>query len=436
MKYLRMLVGVLIACLLGACQLDGISTPVPTSGARISPIPTNPSGIGTAVKPQATEKTQLTPVGSPILNLWVPPQFNPNSTKPAGELLKNQLDSFKQANPGVEVRVRVKPVSGPGGLLESLIAASAAAPDSLPDLIALPQEYLEAAALKGLITPLDGLSSQIDDPDWYEYARQLGVVQGSSFGLPFAADALVIAYRPAQVSKVPTDWESITSVPTPLAFPGNDPAALFPMGLLISNGDTLQDTEGRPVLQEESLRMVLMAIQDAGRKGVFPTWTYQYKEDAQVWAAYRDNKVMAAITWISHFLTERPPDTSIVPVPSINAGAVSLASGWCWAVSTPHANRKASSVRLAEDLSSSEFLAKFSLASGYLPTRPSALAAWNDRSLQAMVSQVELAARAQPNYYLTGSLGAAVRDAVLQVLKDEVDPSQAAINAIQELKGP
>ena len=58
-------------------------------------------------------------------------------------------------------------------------------------MVALSRADLEVAALKGLVFPLDGVSTVIDEADWYDYARQLAMVQGTTFALPFAGDALV-----------------------------------------------------------------------------------------------------------------------------------------------------------------------------------------------------------------------------------------------------
>jgi hypothetical protein len=82
--------------------------------------------------------------------------------------------------------VRIKALDGPGGLLDALSAANAAAPLALPDLILLPRPQLETAALKGLLTPFDGLSASLNNGDWYDYARDLAQLQDSTFGLPLA----------------------------------------------------------------------------------------------------------------------------------------------------------------------------------------------------------------------------------------------------------
>ena len=103
----------------------------------------------------------------------MPPEFDPASSKPAGKILQSRLGEFTNRRPGVRIEVRVKETSGTGGLLDSLTTASAAAPQALPDLVALPRPELETAALKGLLHPFRDLSTPIEDPDWFEYARQL-----------------------------------------------------------------------------------------------------------------------------------------------------------------------------------------------------------------------------------------------------------------------
>ena len=56
-------------------------------------------------------------------------------------------------------------------MLDMLTTSSTAAPLALPDLIALPQHTLENAAIKGLLFPFDGLTSLMEDADWYEFAN-------------------------------------------------------------------------------------------------------------------------------------------------------------------------------------------------------------------------------------------------------------------------
>ncbi|MBE0695826.1 MAG: extracellular solute-binding protein, partial [Anaerolineaceae bacterium] len=341
--------------------------------------------------PTATiEQRQVTPTPTQVqvLTLWVPPDFDPASGTPAGLLLAERLREFTLQSGGVRVNVRVKAISGQGGLLESLSAASGAAPQALPSVIALPRADLEVAAIKGLVAPLDGISTVIDQPDWYDYARQLAMVQGTTFALPFAGDALVVAYRPARVVAPPADWDTVLRLGQPLAFPAGDGQALFVLALYQSIGGTVEDAQRRPTLQPEILSKVLQALADGEARGIFPSWLAQYETNAQVWQSYRDLRVNALVTWVSSYLSVLPPDTSAVPMPALVDTPLTLATGWGWAVADPVPERRELSIRLAEFLTEGSFMAKWTEAAGFLPTRPSAMAAWTNQSLKTLLSPV------------------------------------------------
>lgn len=371
-----------------------------------------------------------------VLTIWVPPQFDPESSAPAGALLKARLQEFENAHLGVKVNVRIKAETGPGSLLETLSTANAAAPDALPDLVSLPQADLEVAALKGLLTPLDGLVSGLDNSDWYSYARQLSLVQGSTFGLPFAGDAMVMMYRPAKIANPPADWASVLRLATPLAFPAADSESLFSLALYKEAGGKIEDAQRRPTLSVDMLTSVLEFYSNGARQGVFPyTWA-QLDSDEQSWQAYKDQRAQMVISWTSRYLSEKPADTSIKPLPANGDRSVTLATGWLWALSNPQSEHKALSAKLAEYLSDSEFLGKWTAAAGYLPTQPAALAAWTDQSMQAVLSQVVLSAEARPSSDLLGSIGSVLRDATLKALKGQDDARQAAQAAADRLKGP
>ncbi|MBI4927628.1 MAG: hypothetical protein HY835_07670, partial [Anaerolineae bacterium] len=160
------------------------------------PVPATPTPQGTPeVTPQPLTTPEVIPTATIVvpreLVLWLPPEFDPQAENLAARLLQQRLEQFEKEQ-GYAIKVRLKAIGGPSSLLESMAAASAAAPMALPSVVALPRPDMETAALKGMLVPLDGLSALIDDPDWYEYARELALVQGEAFGLPFAGDAQVL----------------------------------------------------------------------------------------------------------------------------------------------------------------------------------------------------------------------------------------------------
>lgn len=425
----------LVLLFTGCDALRQLPLPVRFPGQGGTPTPTLPAA-GLAATATHTPQPRSTPTAVKQITLWVPPEFDPANGTPAGALLSDRLEEFSRQNGGVEVEVRVKAASGPGGLLESLNAYSAAAPRALPQVVALSRADLESAAIKGLIFPLDGISTAIDQQDWYDYARQLAMVQGATFALPFAGDVLVVAFRPGKVAIQPVDLQSIYRLGQPLAFPAGDPQALFILSLYQSIGGTVEDPQRRPTLQPDLLSQVLKVLGDGEQRGIFPYWLSQYETSGQVWQAYRDQRVNALVTWVSDYLSSLPPDTIAAAMPALDDTPQALATGWGWAIADPLPERRALSVKLVEFLSDGDFLAKWTEAAGYLPTRPSSLAAWSNQSLKTLLSSVAVSAQARPSADLLASLGPVLEEAGLKVLKRESDPTLAAKAASERLAVP
>jgi len=380
------------------------------------------------------DQSTSTPAGPQILTIWVPPQFDPASDTPAGKLLQERIKTFSVENPGAEVRVRVKAATGNSGLLNSLSAASTALePSALPALVALTRTEMEAAALKGLIFPMDELTSVIDDPDWYNYAKELALIQGSTFGAPFAGDGFFLIYRPAKIGANPTDWQDILSRGQPLAFPANDTNGLVTLALYLSAGGTIVDSQNRLVLEPQTLTEVLTLFSEGAKQGSFPSWLSQYQTDAQVWQAYQDQSANWAITWSSRYLVDLPVDSTAVSLPPLGTDTVTIANGWMWTLTDPVPERRDLSASLAKYLTDSDFLSEWVPEMGYLPTRPSVLAAWQDQTLRSLIGQTVVSARIQPNEELLEVIGPILRDATLDVIERQIDPAQAAQAAQQRL---
>jgi len=418
----------LVSCTALPEWLPGMrSTPTPIPD--LTPTPTQAPVVDISPTPVSTLEL------SRELTIWLPPEFDPEGEGKASALLKQRLNEFSEAN-DVKIHVRLKAPAGPGGLVESLISSSAAAPMALPSLAALSRSDLESAALKGLLIPLEGTSTALQGDDWYDYARQLSRVQDTSFGLPFAGDALLVVYRPSMVTPSPASWEGILNIKQPFGFPVANQQALATIALYQSAGGEVVDAQGRPMVDTQRLSQVLALYQQAAQNGVFPTWLSQYDSEAQVWQAYEKGLINSALTWSSLFLANLPADTSALPMPSPSGGSLGLATGWNWVVTDPLPERRELTTHLAEWLVDPAFLGAWTEAAGYLPTRPSALMVWQDGSLKAVLSQVALSTRARPSNDILFILGPVVRDAVLSVIRMESDPVTAASTASQRISSP
>lgn len=378
-----------------------------------------------------TLQTTLTPNAAKIIRIWLPSQFSPAVTTSAGKLLQYRLDEFTARRPGVSIEVRLKSQEGPAGLLASLTTASAAAPQSLPDIVALPRPALEAAALKGLLHSFDGLSRNMEDNDWYENARQLAQVQNSVFGLPFACDALVIVYRTKILSTPPGDLKSLLKTNEILVFPASDPEELFILTLYLASGGQTTDNKGKPFLDGQIFTNVLMFLHEAQANGVMPTWLTQYQTFDQTWQVFTEQHANLVVSWSSDYLVSPIEDAAIASIPVLSGEPLNLSTGWVWAISSPRADALNLSVELAEFLSESSFLAQWSAAAGYLPPRPSSLSAWQNKTLIASADQIARSSMIYPSNDLLETIAVPFTKAVVQIMKNETDPQTAARQAVE-----
>lgn len=426
-----------LALLLGGCadwnlpQIPGLggASPEPTPAATLAP-------TSVPAAPATAAPTRMPQNDSPVLTLWLPPELDPNEDSEAGGLLRAQLAAFVEANPEVQVEIRVKALDGPGGLIESLSAASAAAPGAMPALIALPRTGLETAALKGLIYPLDDLSTVLDEDDWYPYARQLGQIQGTTFGLPIGGDALALVYRPSRMGTAPATWEALLGLGHPVAFVAADPQSYFTLNLYMMLGGRAEDEQRRPALQPEVLAEALKLYSDGAQQGIFPYSLSQVQTDRQAWQAYEDQLGQWLVTWSSIYLRNIPPESTLAALPTLEGKSLSLATGWVWAVSEPDEERRATSARLAEFLSDPAFLAEWDAALGLLPTRPSVLKQWQSASLKPALEEIITTAQVRPANDVMAGLAPALEAATLQVIKRESDAAEAARAAAERLAIP
>lgn len=425
-----------IFSLIAIVALLGCTTPpqvVLTPTSEPTPTPT----ISLPILTEEPDSSQNDPV---TLKIWIPPQFDPNNGSPEGNLLLARLEEFSTRRSNVRIETRVKDVEGAGGMIDTLITAGAAAPLALPDLIALPNHSLENAAIKGLLHPFDDLTNTMDDPDWFGFARQLSHVQNSTFGIPFAGDALIMVYRPSILGNPPLDWASSLDVSpessASLSFPAGDPDCLVTLLLYQSGGGAILDEENRPTLESIQLTEVLTYYHQAQQSSLMPYWLTQYETDDQSWSAYEENQTEMVITWSNRYLKNPPADSAGAPIPTADGTPFSLATGWAWALASPDPDRQVISAQLAEFLTTSAFLADWTTAGGYLPPRPSALSFWENAAMQTFLNQVAPSAQLIPSLDVLTTLSPILQRATVDVLKEQANPATAAEIAIGALNSP
>jgi len=410
---------------------------------QISPKPTLMQTDQTLTQePESTNTVEPPVVSSPEISelielvIWVPLQFDPQSGSPAGELLDQRISQFENQHKDVFVDVRVKPVSGPTGILESLSITNEAAQRAMPSITALSRSDLETADSQKLIYPFEKYSSKIDEDDWYQYARNLTMVGGGSFGLPFAGDTLVLLNRPEIIGGQPITWVDVFRRGEPLSFTGADPQALFVMSLYQASGGVLENTQRLPQLNLELLTQVFQLIADGSKSGTFPLWTTEFQKDSDAWTAYNELRSNWVVTWSTRYLQDLSSDTSLAVFPMIKETPVSIADGWVWCITDPNINHHPLSAELIEFLSAPEFLKSWAPAAGVLPVRPSSLVGWKNQDLINILGKVSSSAKVRPRNEVISILGPIFSEQVVLILSGKTTAPIAAQTVIDEVGNP
>jgi hypothetical protein len=340
------------------------------------------------------------------------------------------LDEFVARRPNLQLEVRVKTDDS---LINTLTTTRSAAPAVMPDLVALSRANLESATAKGLLHPLDGLTTLLDDPDWYAYARQMAHIQNTTFGLPFAGDALVlVGYR----SPLPSDWENLSEISdeTLFIFPAANPRSLFTLSLYLSAGGALQDNQGNLVLDENILTEILSLYSPDTESPFISPQVVNYETDEQAWNAFREQRGNLVVSWASRFLNEDTLPLVIGSLPGLETGQYTLATGWSWALAGSNPENQPLAIELADFLSDSEFLAEWTQAAGYLPTRPTALSSWDEAEEQMVLTQTAEAAALIPGEEILVTVGPLFSEATLAVINGEQLPAEAAQSVFEQLQ--
>ena len=434
-NYLRFIRGLVVIGLLvfgiSSCNFPNLGNIFPSNSetevpgaAAVSPTPT----------PSATPDIPV--VQSRRLILWVPPQFDPDAATTAGNLFLSRLDDFVERRPQTEIQVRVKPITGDFGILESLQVTDSAAPIIMPDLVALPRTLVEQAFEAGLILPLDGLTESALDDDLYSYALELAQVDDEIAGIPFAGDLMILAYKDDTGDMPPPDWDAVISAQKTMAFPASDPRGLVPLAHYQSITGVLPGSGEAPVIQEEALLDVFTYFQEAQIASVMPYWLIQFETDEQAWMSYQDRQSTMAITWSSILLTEDSANTSLAAMPTKEAKPFSYADGWVWCVIPSNSETEQEAVELIEFLTESDYLNTWGIEAGYLPVHQAGLENWSETSFYTTLQQLLPAAVLLPGNDLLEDIGPDIRDAVISVLKDQVEPAAALSILLEDIQGP
>lgn len=411
---LRIIIGGLFLAGISACQpLE--NPPLENS----SPSPT----VFSIVEPQ-TRTPESTSTNTDTVTLWLPPAFRPDSGTRGGEILQQRITEFEAAHPGVSVVVRLKAVDGAGGLRDSLAMASAAAPASLPDVVALDQPNLRAAALKGMVTRLDSPGGDETGAGLYPFAASIAGFDGEIYGRPFAADAWVNAALTQD--QAGTTWVDVAAQAGRVYLPLADSRAVFIFLEYYAAGGKPINSLTTAGVTAEPLERELIWLLDLWEAGILTPASLQLDSPGATLIRLQqfDDQAMttfSALEGLSGWTAGSPPTPE--------GKAFTLATAWSWAIATPDPDRQLLAGELLQWLLAPEFLAEWTRAQGLLPASSRVLDGWPAGMERDLVAGLLENALPYPTEEISATLGPILSNAVRAVLIDGAVPADAARDA-------
>ncbi len=433
---IALLLGVVLVFLLSGCavlQEAGLSLPwetqtnaSPTQSTNLLSTPTLASG--------ASEQTPVssTPKSASKLTIWFPPEMDPKSDSPAAKLLLDKLEAFAKEN-GMQLQTRPKAAKGSGGLLDSLAAAKAAAPDALPDLIILDQEDLALAASEGYLNSLPMEGFLRDDKDWFEAARAMTNFEGQAYGAPISLDPYVLGMTGVSSVNTSLGWSAIRTSLGKVAFAADDPRGMFLMNAYMAEGGNVQDSLNHPILDQEPLARSILFLHQAHMDRHISTISVQAQTEAQILDALLNGNTDIGFIKLSQLLKNNQEKTSGVTL-RIALPGKTLAQGWFWAISTPNPEKLSKIQALILAVSEPEFMGNYTKALGLLPARPSALTLWDDLSTEVPWTHIGEMSLPMPEESIINRLGPILRKATLDALQDAGDPGLITSRTLESVK--
>ena len=180
------------------------------------------------------------------------------------------------------------------------------------------------------------------------------------------------------------------------------------------------------MLDQETLLRVLTLVEDGVSKEIFPPSLANITNEAQTLQIYRAGSANKGIVW---YLSYRPSeDGTVIPLAGLDETSFSYATGWVWALAGSDPEKQQLAVELAEFLVAEDFIAEWTNATGYLPTRPS-IVDEGDRTLSAIIES----AHPIPSRDVLAVLGPLMQEAVTRVLNGE-QPEDVAGSVVEKLR--
>jgi ABC-type glycerol-3-phosphate transport system substrate-binding protein len=329
--------------------------------------------------------------------------------------------------------VRIKKISGQGGLLDALNTALQVAPSTSPDVIALDNALLLTAAQS--LQPLPVIPAE-ELSDFFSFTLRSTQTEAGQIALPFAVNTLGLAYSTAAYPTPPRVWADLKPENGTVWLPLNDSTALVTLQQYLARGGALTDADGQAALEADILAKVFSDYQAMQAAGLLPAQSFTANSLDDSWITYRESRASAVIALFNSYLIDRPrvAATGFTFIPTSTGARLTFARQWNYALVATDPSRQAIAIELIRWLTLPENLGAWTLAINTLPPRAEALVAWRSTGLVPTIEQFLTHAQPEPSPAILAVVGPPITAAVQAVLTGQASPESAAAAAANAVR--
>jgi len=385
--------------------------------------------------PEIQDTTPLPEGNTSSVTIWIPTLIGPDTE--AGTILSEHLTLFEEANPQIEISLRVKAENGVSGILETLSAARLAAPSTLPDIVVLSPTALNVATLKGLLSPLNEILDTPQMPEWYEYAISAAYVDGMFMGIPFASEAKAFAYRREAYEAEPRKWVDLLATSETLLLPLGEEGAALTLLLYKEMGGSTEDETGYPTLDSNLLADIFNFYTSANEAGILPLFTLQLDTPGDTWNSLEKAYGNSAIIPLKSYLDGSLDETFIVtPWPTRGGLGMIPTHSLAWAVVQKTNADHDLLTQVLQWLQEPSFLGQLAFAMGSLPVTSTSLDEWPQKDQVSTLSRLIRVALPEPSVEELTIFGPHLQTAIGDVLNRRSTPDEAAEYVLDQITPP
>jgi ABC-type glycerol-3-phosphate transport system substrate-binding protein len=396
------------------------------------PLTANPSPAPSAVPTTIQAVAATPPQGPEILTLWLPDTLIPTTGDDTPDLLSEQISAFSEANENLNIEIRRKLVRETGGIMPTLQTATGVAPGVLPDLTLVRRGDLLAAVEADLVEPMEGMVSSAIVGDLFGAALDLGQVDGTLYGLPYALEIQHVVYAPSTTPFEVPSLDMYLEANVPLLLPIGSAGSLNTVFLTQYQAAVPRAVGGSTLATDEDTLLALFTFyEQAATQGILAAnaTTYLRPTDYQTLLDANDfgGAVVSSALYLE--LAATRPDLQVATIPTLDGEPATNLDGWMWVITNNNPTRQGLTRDFLNWMLDTDRQGEYVRALNLLPSQRTALRRWYDEGYASFV--LSIMPNATPQYI--GAANSAVARAVQTGLVAVVTGERTAEQATQDV---